>query len=277
MNITPQAQISILQYSVDTIGLLECLLSVSHRSNSRSDEEKKEYATQIVSSDLYTAADICGLYGLYEFKITDTQLKSCVVAWMQKHTDHAASALSMACLAKRAAKHIYNGVLAFYEFQGAIHPNLTKPRMDFPVALKQVLRDTRYAQLFGMLYEAYQLTHTDQKVATAKKIDQGGKNFNPIQPIGNITPNGYVSIFNVTPELMARNSRPITNADLITYSAFLSAKKNEKKKIRQKPKESRKRNRKRKKKKKSPIMQSRNRIWMTKNNRTMKQRIRRKK
>jgi hypothetical protein len=188
-NFSASIKMGVLTYDCRTIGNLECLLAYHERLEKRSKEDAEKYAVLLRSGQLFTPADIMGIYGISDYKISRMELKNCVEDWMIKYTDNAASALFVVKTAEETSTHIYKGVK---EYLNTL-PDQDKLKFDFPIMLKNILSQTRYDCLYDMLRQAKALTHLED-VKKGSKMDRK-KVFNSHQPFSNETDIGVISIF----------------------------------------------------------------------------------
>jgi hypothetical protein len=188
-NFSASVKMGVLTYDCTTIGNLECLLAYHERVLRRCQEDAVKYAFLLQSGQLFTPADIMGLYGISDYKISRVELKKCVVEWMIKYTDNAASALFVAKAASETSSHIYNGLKAYLKTL----PDAEKKKFDFPIMLKDILSYSCYEGLYDMLRHAKAITHLED-LKNGSKMERK-KVFNPHQPFFNETDIGVVTIF----------------------------------------------------------------------------------
>jgi hypothetical protein len=164
-------------------------MSYHERVQKRSKDDSEKYAVLLRSGQLFTPADIMGIYGISDYKISRVELKKCVVDWMIKYTDNAATALFVCKTAEETATHIYKGIKEYLK----LVPKPNRPKFDFPIMLKQVLMHSRFEVLYDMLRQAKACTHLED-LKKGSKMERK-KQFNLNQPFFNETDIGTVSIF----------------------------------------------------------------------------------
>jgi hypothetical protein len=179
----------VLTYDSSTIGLLECLHAYHERVQNCSKDAADKYAVLLNLGQLFTPADIVGIHGISDYKVSKLELKKCVVNWMIKYTDNAASALFVIKIAKETSTHIYKGLKEYIKMA----PTPKNYKFNFPILLKKVLAHTRYNCLYDMLCPAKACTYLED-LKKGSKMDRK-KVFNFNQPFANETHIGTVSIF----------------------------------------------------------------------------------
>jgi hypothetical protein len=106
MNIPPNHQFAILTHNSETIGALEGLLAIFDTTQQRTEAATVKYKETMEKQTLFSPKLMNGLHGIFDMKFSNDTLKQCVVDWMTKYTNNAASALFVAKLAKNAASQI---------------------------------------------------------------------------------------------------------------------------------------------------------------------------
>jgi hypothetical protein len=96
-----------------------------------------------------------GIQGISDYKVSKLELKKCVVNWMIKYTDNAASALFVIKIAEETSTHIYKGLKEYIK----LTPTAKNYKFDFPILLKKVLAHTHYDCLYYMLCQAKACTY----------------------------------------------------------------------------------------------------------------------
>jgi hypothetical protein len=93
-----------------TIGELELLRIYYESVQQRSAGELVEYTNLIRSGEIFTKDVLIPAIGIAQFLGPEYTVKQKVIDWMVNYTNDAASALSMAHVAKRVSKYIYDQV-----------------------------------------------------------------------------------------------------------------------------------------------------------------------
>jgi hypothetical protein len=110
MNLLKQHQMNQFTMNMGTIGELELLRIYYELVQQRSAEELVKYTNLIRSGEIFTKDVLIPVIGIAQFLGPGYTVRQKVIDWMANYTADATSALSMAHVAKRVSKYIYDQV-----------------------------------------------------------------------------------------------------------------------------------------------------------------------
>jgi hypothetical protein len=110
MNLLKQHQMNLFTTNMSTIGELELLRIYYESVQQRSAGELVEYTNLIRSGEIFTKDVLILAIDIAQFLGPGYTVQQKVIDWMVNYTNDAASALSMAHVAKRVSKYIYDQV-----------------------------------------------------------------------------------------------------------------------------------------------------------------------
>jgi ERCC4-related helicase len=118
-----------------------------------------------------------------QFTGTGNTIKQLCIDWMVKNTADAATALFVAHVAKKVSRYIYGQVNKYLKelkeknsderVETSDKDIVTNPRckkkkeIRYEESLRQVLKNTRFSELYTMLLDIYQLTYLQQESTLA--------------------------------------------------------------------------------------------------------------